>query len=250
MELRLDGQRALVTGAASGIGRATALALAEAGADVVINHLGRPDEAEAAASAACALGVDGLAIEADVSRRDAVMTLFAQAEQALGGIDILVNNAGISRPKPFLDLTGTDWREVIDTNLGSVLHCCQAALPGMLGRGHGVIVNMASELGYLGRAGFAAYTASKGGVLTLTRSLAREFAPTVRINAIAPGPVDTELLRGEMHTPEEVAAERDIPMRRFGRPEEIAATVVFLASPAGSFYCGDVLSPNGGALMR
>jgi len=250
MELRLDGQRALVTGAASGIGRATAIALAEAGADVVVNHLGRPGDAEAVAEAARGHGVAAQVIEADVASRDAVRTMFAEVEKALGGVDILVNNAGISRPMPFLELTEADWRAVLDTNLTSVFHCCQAALPGMLARGAGCVVNMASELGYLGRAGFAPYTASKGGMLTLTRSLAREFAPTVRVNAVAPGPVDTELLRGEIRTPEEEAAERDIPMRRFGTPEEIAKTVVFLASPAGAFYCGDVLSPNGGALMR
>jgi 3-oxoacyl-[acyl-carrier protein] reductase len=250
MELRLEGQRVLITGAASGIGLATALGFAEAGADVVINHLGRGPEAEDVAAAARNQGVRALVMEADVSRADQVRAMFAQAETELGGIDTLVNNAGISRPQPFLSLTAADWQQALDINLGGAFHCCQAALPGMLARGDGCIVNIASELGYLGRAGFAAYASSKGALLTLTRCLAREFAPTVRVNAVAPGPVDTELLRSELKTPADEAAECDIPLQRLGRPEEVAASVVFLASPAASFYCGDVLSPNGGALMR
>jgi 3-oxoacyl-[acyl-carrier protein] reductase len=120
----------------------------------------------------------------------------------------------------------------------------------MLEKGGGCIINIASELGYLGRAGFTPYTAAKGGMITLTRSMAREFAPTIRVNAIAPGPCDTEMLRSEIKTPEQMERELDIPMQRFGRPGEIAATAVFLASEHAGFYCGDVLSPNGGSLMR
>ena len=120
----------------------------------------------------------------------------------------------------------------------------------MLEKGGGCIINIASELGYLGRAGFAPYTASKAGIITLTRSMAREFAPAIRINAIAPGPCDTEMLRSEIRTHEQMEHELDIPMGRFATTKEIAGTAVFLASEHASYFCGDVLSPNGGSLMR
>jgi 3-oxoacyl-[acyl-carrier protein] reductase len=238
MRIDLSDRTVLVTGAARGIGRATAVAFAEAGARVAVNDLEVP------------VDLDLPFFRADVSRKTEVDALLAEVRDRLGSVDILVNNAGITLVRPFLDLTEDDWDRVLDVNLKSMFLCCQAALPHMLERGDGVIINMASELGYLGRARFAPYAAAKGGVLSLTRSLAREFAPTVRVNAIAPGPVDTVLLRSEIATPEELAAEMDIPMGRLGAAEEIAATAVFLASPAASFYCGDVLSPNGGALMR
>lgn len=250
MEISLRDRTVLITGAASGIGRTTALAFAQAGANVIVNHLGRAAEAEAVAEEARASRVEAIAVEADVSRRDAVRAMFAETRARIGPVDALINNAGISLPRPFLDLGEDDWDRVLDINLKSVFHCCQAALPDMLERGDGTIINIASELAYLGRAGFAPYSASKGAILTLTRSLALEFAPTVRVNAIAPGPVDTELLRAELASPEQEAEEMDIPLRRFARPEEIAASVVFLASDHARFYCGEVLSPNGGAVMR
>jgi 3-oxoacyl-[acyl-carrier protein] reductase len=120
----------------------------------------------------------------------------------------------------------------------------------MLQNGHGCIINVASELAYLGRDRYTAYTEAKGGVVTFTRSLAREFAPQIRVNAIAPGPTDTEMLASELTTPGLLEKEIDIPMRRFASPAEIAASAVFLASDEAGFYCGEVLSPNGGALMR
>lgn len=231
------GRTVLVTGAAKGIGRAIAKAFADSGARVAVNDLRQPEDLPLPF------------FPADVGRGADVQAMFAAVRDQLGPVDVLINNAGISAPKGFLELTEDDWDSVLNTNLKSMFLCCQAALPDMLQRG-GAIVNLASELAYLGRARFAPYAASKGGVLSLTRSLAREFAPQVRVNAIAPGPVDTDMLRGEIRTPEELAAEMDLPMRRLGRPGEIAGTALLLASEHGSFYCGDVLSPNGGALMR
>ncbi len=249
MHIDLSGRTALVTGAATGIGRATALALGEAGADVVINHLGRAEDAAEVVRELELAGGKALAVEADVSDAAQVARLIEEAEAHFGAVDVLVNNAGILLEKPFLEMTEEDWDLVLNTDLKSVFLCCRATLPGMLQRGGGCIINVASELGYLGRAGYAAYTTAKGGVITLTRSLAREFAPTVRVNAIAPGPVATDMLDPSVMSPEMIEKEADIPLGRVGRPEEIAATAVFLASEQASFYCGQVLSPNGGALM-
>ena len=249
MNLSLTGKTALVTGAATGIGRAIAVAMGNAGATVIVNHLGRPEQARHTVALIEAAGGSAWAVEADVSRAASVRHMAGVCLQRHGGLDILVNNAGILLEKPFLDTSEAEWDHVLGTDLKSVFLCCQAALPAMLRRGGGCIINVASELGYLGRAGFTAYTAAKAGVITLTRSLAREFAPTVRINAIAPGPVDTPMLALDQMSAAWAAKEADVPMGRVGRPEEIAATAVFLASAHASYYCGQTLSPNGGALM-
>ncbi|SCC91160.1 3-oxoacyl-(acyl-carrier-protein) reductase FabG [Thiomonas sp. X19] len=243
------GRTALVTGAATGIGRAMAVAMADAGATVIVNHLGRAELADETVALIEAAGGSAWAVEADVSQGVAVRGMMDACLRRHGGVDILVNNAGILLEKPFLDISEAQWDHVLATDLKSVFLCCQAALPAMLSRGNGCIINVASELGYLGRAGFTAYTAAKAGVITLTRSLAREFAPRVRINAIAPGPVDTPMLGLEQMSAAWAAKEADVPMGRVGRPEEIAATAVFLASAHASYYCGQTLSPNGGALM-
>jgi 3-oxoacyl-[acyl-carrier protein] reductase len=151
--------------------------------------------------------------------------------------------------KPFLELTEQDWDRIVDTDLKAVFLCCRAALPGMHRRRRGTVINIASELGYLGRAGFAPYCAAKAGVIGLTRSLAREFAPAIRINAIAPGPVNTAMLSLEQISAEVRTQEAAIPACRIGEPHEIAATALFLASDLASFYYGQVLGPNGGAAM-
>lgn len=247
--LSLQGRTALVTGASSGIGRAIALAYAKAGACVVVNHLGN---AQAAAEVVAQIAADGgraLAVEADVSRADAVAHLLEQATAQMGRIHILVNNAGIIQEKPFLQTTEADWDRMLGTDLKSVFLLCRAVLPAMVQAGSGVVINIASELGVLGRAQFAPYCTAKAGVIGLTRSLAREFAPHIRINAIAPGPVNTAMLAAEAMSPQWRAKELDIPMQRFGEPEEIADTALFLASDMARFYCGQVLGPNGGALM-
>lgn len=252
MDMNIDMQDkvVLVTGAATGIGRAIALAFAGAGASVVINHYQQATLTQEIVANVQAMGAKAVAIDADVSRRDAVDAMVQEAVAHLGRIDVLVNNAGISIVKPFLEVTENDWDRILATNLKSVFLCSQAVLPGMLKHGDGVIINIASELAYLGRSRFAPYTASKGGVISLTRSLAREFAPMIRVNAIAPGPVLTPMLESEITNEAELQQEMAIPLQRLGRPEEIAASVVFLASEHAAYYCGDVLSPNGGSLMR
>ena len=246
----LQGQTALITGAATGIGRATALLFAQAGARVVVNHRGQDAEADSLVQAIEAAGGQAIAISADVSDATAVQRLVDEAIAACGDLHILVNNAGIIQEKAFLDTTEADWDRMLGTDLKSVFLMCRAVLPGMVARGSGAIVNIASDLGILGRERYAPYCTAKAGVIGLTRSLAREFAPhQIRVNAIAPGPVATAMVSLEHMSAEWVEKELAIPQHRLGAPEEIAATALFLASDLSRFYCGQILSPNGGSVM-
>lgn len=246
MQITFDHKNVLVTGAATGIGRAIAVAFADSGANVFINHLDQDNQVEHL----IAENSITAAYSADISNKAAVTQMVGRITREHGAIDILVNNAGISKPGPFLEISEEDWDRTLNINLKGAMLCCQAVIPGMLDRGAGCIINIVSELGYLGRENFSAYTASKGGLITLTRSLAREFAPTLRVNGIAPGPVMTDLLRGEIKTDADLEKEMAIPLQHIAEPEEIASSALFLASEHASFYCGDILSPNGGSLMR
>lgn len=248
----LSGQTALVTGGVQGIGRSIAKAFLDAGAKVLIFDIAEPEQATSLVSYAEQKAESITYSRVDTSDGNAVRSAIAEYSDRHNAstIDILVNNTGISLVKPFLELTEEDWDRLFAINVKSVFHCCQAVLPLMLEHGRGCIINVASELAYLGRAQFAPYTASKGAVLSLTRSLAREFAPSIRVNGIAPGPCDTGMLRGEITTPEQWEKEVDLPLGRVSSPDEIAMTAVFLASDFASYYCGETLSPNGGSLMR
>jgi 3-oxoacyl-[acyl-carrier protein] reductase len=248
--ISLQGRTALITGAATGIGRATALLFAQAGARVVVNHRGQDAEAASLVQAIAAAGGQAIAISADVSDASAVQRLVDDALAAFGAIDVLVNNAGIIQEKAFLDTTEADWDRMLGTDLKSVFLMCRAVLPGMVACGSGAIVNIASDLGILGRERYAPYCTAKAGVIGLTRSLAREFAPQqIRVNAIAPGPVATAMVSLEHMSAEWVEKELAIPQHRLGAPDEIAATALFLASDLSRFYCGQVLGPNGGSVM-
>lgn len=248
-DFKLVAKTVLITGAASGIGRAIALALAQAGADIAVNHLDREAEAGEVVREIESLGRRAIAVEADVTDGAQVTAMVRRVQSHFGAIDILVNNAGIILEKPFLETTEADWQRVIDVDLKGVFLCCRAALPTMVARGSGAIINIASDLGYLGRAAYAPYCAAKAGVIGLTRSLAREFAPAIRVNAIAPGPVDTAMVSAASMSPEWIAKEKDIPAARIAAPDEIAATALFLASDLSRFYFGQVLGPNGGSVM-
>jgi len=241
----LQGRVALVTGAATGIGRASAMRLAQAGAFVWINHLRQAEEATILVRDIVALGGQASAVEADVSDGVAVRRMADE----VGAVDVLVNNAGILQEKPFLEITEAEWDHLLAVDLKAVFLMCRAFLPGMLSNGQGQIVNIASDLAILGREHFAAYCAAKAGVIGLTKSLAREFASRVRVNAIAPGPVATAMVSLEHMSAEWVEKELAIPQHRLADPAEIADTVLFLASDLARFYSGQVLGPNGGSVM-
>ncbi|GGC92991.1 SDR family NAD(P)-dependent oxidoreductase [Halopseudomonas salina] len=242
------GQRILITGATTGIGRACALKLAAEGAQVWINHHAQGQQAAELVDHICTSGGLAHAVEADVTQPEAVSAMFAKvcAEGPLHG---LVNNAGIILEKPFLDTGEQDWQRVMSVDLDAVYRCCRHALAGMQTAKAGSIVNVSSDLGFLGREHYVAYCTAKAGVIGLTRSLAREFAPHIRINAVAPGPIETPMLTGENMSAEWLAKELAIPAERFGKPEEVAAAVAFLLSSAASFFTGQILGPNGGSWM-
>ncbi len=244
--MSLQGRTALITGAATGIGRATALLFAQTGARVVVNHWRQADEAQSLVDQIRAAGGEALAVEADVSDAAAVQAM----ADAVGAVDLLVNNAGIIQEKAFLDTTEADWDRMMGVDLKAVFLVCRAVIPGMLSKGQGAIVNITSDLGILGRERYAPYCAAKAGVIGLTKSLAREFAPQhIRVNAIAPGPVATAMVSLEHMSAEWVEKELAIPQHRLGAPEDIAATALFLASDLSGFYTGQVLGPNGGSVM-
>jgi 3-oxoacyl-[acyl-carrier protein] reductase len=230
MSAMLEGKRAVVTGGASGIGLAIARAFATEGAHVTI------------ADRAAAMPVD-VANEAEVTN------LFAEIAKQ-GGIDILVNCAGILIEKPLLETSVEDFDRLMGVNLKGVFLVGREALRLMVAQGRGGrVINIASELAYLGRENCSIYCASKGGVLSLTRAWAREFAPHILVNTIAPGPIDTPMLGIESTSPETLAKESQNPLGRIGRPEEIASAALFLAGPGATFMTGQCVSPNGGAAM-
>ena len=246
----LAGRTALVTGGARGIGRAIALALAAEGAVVAIADNASPERtAEAADHIGRAGGVAFALPQTDVSDEAQVLGMFAAALPRLRRLDILVNNAGILIEKPLLETTATDFDRLIGVNLRGVFLVGREGIRSMLETGGGRVINVASELAYLGRERCSVYCASKGGILSMTRSWAREFAPGILVNALAPGPTDTAMLGAESTSPETLAKESQNPLRRIARPEEIAAAAVFLAGPGASFMTGQCISPNGGAAM-
>lgn len=238
--LTLKGKSALVTGAAQGIGRAIAEALLDAGASVAM--LDKASIPDAPANA--------LALEADVLSEADVQAAMTAVRKKFGGLDILVNNAGILLERGLLDCTAADFDRVIGVNLRGPFLIGREAIRMMVHQGTGGrVINISSELAYLGREDFSLYCASKSGVLGLTRSWAREFAPDILVNAVAPGPTDTAMLDIESMSPEWREKETAIPLGRIGTPQEIAKVVTFLAGPDASFITGQCYQVNGGAVM-
>jgi glucose 1-dehydrogenase len=255
----LQNQKALVTGANSGIGEACALALGSAGADVVINYVSLPEEAERVASVIRQGGSRAIAFQADVSQENQVQAMFAEMLKGFGTIDILVNNAGLQRDSRFQDMTLEQWNAVIAINLTGQFLCAREAVREFLRRGvvpevstaAGKIICMSSVHEVIPWGGHVNYAASKGGVMQLMKSMAQELGPKkIRVNSIAPGAVKTPINRAAWETP---AAEAEllklIPEGRVGLPEDIARAAVWLASDASDYVTGTTLFVDGGMTL-
>lgn len=255
----LLGQKALVTGANSGIGRAVALALAQGGADVAVNYVVRPEEADEVVAEIGKFGRHGIALKADVSAEDNVVAMFREMEERFGRIDILVANAGVQRDARFIDMTLAQWSAVISINLTGQFLCCREAVRAMSRQGvvpgvskaAGKIICMSSVHQRIPWAGHVNYAASKGGILMMMQSLAQEVAPLkIRVNAIAPGAIRTPINTAAWSTPEAYAALMTlVPYGRIGEPEDIGRAAVWLASDQADYVTGASLFVDGGMTL-
>lgn len=244
LTIDLNGQAAIVTGAARGIGLAAAEALHAAGASVAILDL----DGKAARQAAASFGDRGLGIAADVSKGDEVRAAVAEAIERLGGIDVLVNNAGVDQATPILEMDEEEWDRVLSINLKGVFLVTKAVLPSMIERGGGSVVSLTSIVARQGAMnGGIHYAASKGGIIAFTKTLARQMAGQgIRANAVAPGVVDTDLIRTHMPPEMRAKVEAAIPKGRLARTGEIGSVIAFLSSEAASYMTGATVDVNGG----
>jgi 3-oxoacyl-[acyl-carrier protein] reductase len=247
--LSLENKVALVTGGSRGIGRAVALELASRGAAVVVNYHKSPESADEVVKKIEEAGGKAAACQADVSDYKQAEALVKFAVEKFGDLSILVNNAGITKDTVIMMMSEADWDTVINTNLKSTFNCSKAAVKHMMRKRYGRIINMASVAGQMGNPGQTNYSASKGGQIAFTKSLAREVAArNITVNAVAPGFVDTEILTA---MPKETleAALKLVPLSRLAKPEEIGYAVAFLASDQAAFITGQVLGVDGGMAM-
>ena len=245
---KLENKIAIVTGGASGIGKGIATKLAAEGATVVVSDLNEP----AAKETAAALGNRSIGVRTDVTSRESVDEMVRAVQAEFGRIDVLVNNAGWDKVGPFVDSDVADWDRVVAINLYGTLHCSQAFLRAVAGQEHATIVNIASDAGRVGSSGEAVYSAAKGGIISFSKTLARETARQgFTVNCVCPGPADTPLFAGiSAENPKlRAALEKSIPLRRLAQPEDLANAVAFLASDEAAFITGQTLSVSGGLTM-
>ena len=255
----LQGQKALVTGANSGIGRAVAIALGAAGADVAVNYVTRPEDADAVVDDIRKAGTDAITLQADVSSEDQVVAMFRKAIEHFGRLDILVANAGVQRDAHFIDMTLADWSTVIAINLTGQFLCCREAVRAMSRQGvtdgvskaAGKIICMSSVHERIPWAGHVNYAASKGGIMMMMQSLAQEVAPLrIRVNSIAPGAIRTPINTAAWSTPQAYSALMTlVPYGRIGEPEDVARAVVWLASDEADYVTGTTLFVDGGMTL-
>jgi len=246
----LHGRVAIVTGGARGIGRATALRLAEAGADVVINYVQNEEAAAEVVRLAREFGGQALALRADVSDLAQTDALVEATVRHFGRVDLLVANAGIWEGAPVEELSESLWDRVIDANLKGTWTACRAVVPFMKKQGSGTIVIVSSTAGQRGEAGYSNYAASKGGQISFTKSLAAELAPTIRVNSVAPGWVDTEL--NDVVFADALFKQKivdTIPLGRVATADDIALAIAFLASDWAASITGEILNVNGGSVL-
>ncbi|MDD6395821.1 MAG: 3-oxoacyl-[acyl-carrier-protein] reductase [Acutalibacteraceae bacterium] len=247
--MSLQGKTAIVTGGGRGIGRAICLEFAAQGANVVINYAGNSEAAEKTAADCEALGAKAAIIKADVSKADEVDAIFALAVEEFGRVDILVNNAGVTKDKLIMAMSEEDFDKVVDTNLKGAFLCMKAASKLMMKQRSGRIINMSSVVGVRGNAGQVNYAASKAGIIGMTKSLAKELAGrNVTVNAIAPGFIDTDMTAVLSDKVKE-AILGDIPMKKLGKPEDIAKTAAFFAQDEAGYITGQVICVDGGMAM-
>lgn len=248
--LLLNDKIVLVTGSSRGIGRAVALESARSGAHIVITYNTEADRADRVAAEIRGLGREALSLQVDVSSRVNVQKMISRTIKAFSRIDVLINNAGILQQKPFLEITDNDWERMMDVNLKGAFICSQEVFPVMQKQGKGIIINMASSGGQLGGPLAVHYSASKAGVICLTKSLARIGAPYgIRVNCIAPGLIDTEMTRDEIYSDAGREKTGQIPVQRPGTADEVAHAAVFLASGDASYVTGQTINVNGGLYM-
>lgn len=244
----LDGRVAVVTGGGGGIGAAIATALSAAGAAVAVWDLDGGRAKEVAES----LKGRAVGVEVDITRRPSVEEAVGVTEDRLGPVDVLVNNAGIDKIEPFLDSEEVTWERVVSVNLLGSIRCCHVIIPGMVERGQGRVVNIASDAGRVGSSGEAVYSGTKGGVIAFSKALARETAAKgITVNVVCPGPTDTALLDQVAVASQKLydSLAKAVPMRRIGQPSDIAPAVVFLASDGAAYITGQTLSVSGGLTM-
>ncbi|WP_059105499.1 SDR family NAD(P)-dependent oxidoreductase [Shouchella shacheensis] len=245
----IRGKNVLITGANKGIGQAIALGFAKEGANVVINDICSENEAQATVDQAKRYGTSVYYYRADVTNRQQVQEMHLFFKETLGEVHVLVNNAGIAKASLVRDMSDEQWDQMIKVHLYGTFYNSREVIASMQAFGSGKMINISSDLASLGVEEFAHYSAAKGGIISLTKSLARELAPLIQVNAVAPGGTLTDILTsfGENYIEEEAAS---YPLKRLATPEEIAQSVLFLASTAGDFYTGQVLNPNGGSVMN
>lgn len=241
---RLEGKVAVVTGSSRGIGKAIALEFARNGAKVVVNCVKSKEEAEKVVSEIKKIGADAIAVMADVSDERQVKKMFEEAVKKFGRIDVLVNNAGVYIHNEASEFDKKNWSETLDTNLKSVMLCTKEAIFEMQKQKSGAIVNISSIYGATNFAGAPAYGASKTGIIYLTKLFAKEFGPNIRVNAIAPGMIDTDMTAGDPKGIE--SCSKEAALKRIGKPEEIAKVALFLASDDSSYITGEVIIVDGG----
>jgi 3-oxoacyl-[acyl-carrier protein] reductase len=250
MMISLNGNVALITGASRGIGKAAALLLARAGCDVAVNYNQSEDLARRVASDAEKFNVRARALQADVSKKADVERMIEQAVTEFGGIDILVNNAGIWKYAAIQEMTQEQLLETMQLNLEGVFHAITAVLPHMIRRKSGNIINVSSTAGQRGEPFHSHYAASKGAIISLTKSLAAELAPHhIRVNCVAPGWVDTDMSHASLSGKERDKILGTIPLGRAGTAGEIAGCILFLASDLSSYVNGEILNANGGSVL-
>jgi 3-oxoacyl-[acyl-carrier protein] reductase len=250
---KLDGRVALVTGAGRGFGEAIVRALAREGADVVVNYRKSAEGASRIAAELRTLGRRTLVHQADVAREDDVRGLVTAALAAFGRIDVLVNNAGVMTRGPFLEVPISAYEEMFRINVTGTMLVTRHALPSMIERGYGRIINLSSQLGWVGavgNGGFAAYAATKGAIDTFTKAMAHEFGRHgITVNAVAPGGIETDMSRGVMSDEYRARRLQELPLHRFGGVDDVAYSVVVLAADEAGYLTGQVLHPSGGWVM-